>query len=101
MYCQNAQMTWQVMCIHHRDSKITIVVDIWCKYPSHAKDIDYIHELLHGLDSFCWVQNLFDTIILENNLRKSGSWTGNLMLEEFYVFDNSIKLAVKTTLYFY
>ena len=79
-------MTWQVMCIHHRDSKITIVVDI---------------ERLHGLDSFCWVQNLFDTIILENNLRKSGSWTGNLMLEEFYVFDNSIKLAVKTTLYFY
>ena len=28
MYCQNAQMTWQVMCIDHRDSKITIVVDI-------------------------------------------------------------------------
>ena len=72
---------------------INIVVDI--------ARIGYIQELLHGLDSFCWVQNLFDTIILENNLRKSGSWTGNLMLEEFYVFDNSIKLAVKTTLYFY
>ena len=86
------------MFIYHRDSKINIVVDIWCQYPSHAK---HIQKLLHGLDSFCWVQNLFDTIILENNLRKSGSWTGNLMLEEFYVFDNSIKLAVKTTLYFY
>ena len=96
-------MTWQVIFIHDRDSKINIVVDIWCQYPSHAKVIfnGYIQELLHGLDSFCWVQNLFDTIILENNLRKSGSWTGNLMLEEFYVFDNSIKLAVKTTLYFY
>ena len=86
-------MTWQVIFIHHRDSMINIVVDI--------ARIGYIQELLHGLDSFCWVQNLFDTIILENNLRKSGSWTGNLMLEEFYVFDNSIKLAVKTTLYFY
>lgn len=86
-------MTWQVIFIHHRDSIINIVVDI--------ARIGYIQELLHGLDSFCWVQNLFDTIILENNLRKSGSWTGNLMLEEFYVFDNSIKLAVKTTLYFY
>ena len=86
-------MTWQVIFIHHRDSMINIVVDI--------TRIGYIQELLHGLDSFCWVQNLFDTIILENNLRKSGSWTGNLMLEEFYVFDNSIKLAVKTTLYFY
>ena len=84
-------MTWQVIFIHHRDSMINIVV----------ARIGYIQELLHGLDSFCWVQNLFDTIILENNLRKSGSWTGNLMLEEFYVFDNSIKLAVKTTLYFY
>ena len=84
-------MTWQVIFIHHRDSIINIVV----------ARIGYIQELLHGLDSFCWVQNLFDTIILENNLRKSGSWTGNLMLEEFYVFDNSIKLAVKTTLYFY
>ena len=83
-------MTWQVIFIHHRDSMINIVARI-----------GYIQELLHGLDSFCWVQNLFDTIILENNLRKSGSWTGNLMLEEFYVFDNSIKLAVKTTLYFY
>ena len=98
-------MTWQVIFIHHSDSKINIVVDIWCQYPSHAiwlkRFVGHIQELLHGLDSFCWVENLFDTIILENNLRKSGSWTGNLMLEEFYVFDNSIKLAVKTTLYFY
>ena len=97
-------MTWQVIFIHHRDSIINIVVDIWCQYPSHAKSkryIGYIQEPVHRLDSFCCVQNLFDTIILENNLRKSGSWTGNLMLEEFYVFDNSIKLAVKTTLYFY